>query len=53
MINDEFTMEVHKYGLASGVVRLAEFRVVPDDIAAQAQEIADQIIAGDLVVPVP
>jgi len=51
-INDEFEMDVHKYGLSTDVVRMADFHgLVPDDIAAQVQDVVDQIIAGDLVVP--
>ncbi len=47
----EFNM-VHKYGLETKAARLADYHgLVPEDIAAEAEEIEKQIISGDLVVP--
>jgi basic membrane protein A len=43
---------VHKYGLETKAARLADYHgLVPEDIAAEAAEIEQQIISGELVVP--
>jgi basic membrane protein A len=43
---------INHYGLASGVVRMAPYHgLVPDDIAAQAEEVQQKIISGELEVP--
>ena len=52
-IKGTFTMDVHKYGLSTGVVQLADYHgLVPDDIAAKVKEVRDKIEAGKLHVPV-
>jgi len=43
---------VHKYGLATEVVRVADHHgLVPDEIAAEAEELQQQIISGEVEVP--
>jgi basic membrane protein A len=43
---------VHKYGLDTGAARLADYHgLVPDDIAAEAEELQQQIISGEVEVP--
>ena len=43
---------VNYYGLASGVVRMAPYHgLVPEEIAAQAEEVVQKIISGELEVP--
>lgn len=43
---------IHLYGLDTGVVRLADYHgLVPDDIAAEAEELQQQIISGEVEVP--
>jgi basic membrane protein A len=45
--------KVYLYGMDSGVIRLADYHgLVPDDIAAEAEELQRQIISGELEVPV-
>jgi basic membrane protein A len=44
---------VHKPGLATGAVKLADFHgLVPEDIAAEAEDLQQQIMSGELEVPV-
>jgi len=43
---------VHLYGLDTGVIRVADYHgLVPDDIAAEAEEIQQNIISGEIEVP--
>jgi basic membrane protein A len=43
---------VHYYGLDSGVIKVADFHgLVPDDIAAEAAEVEQKIISGEIEVP--
>lgn len=43
---------VHKYGLATEVVRVADHHgLVPDEIAAEAEELQQKIISGEIEVP--
>jgi basic membrane protein A len=43
---------VHKPGLASGAISVADFHgLVPEDIAAEAEDLQQQIMAGELEVP--
>jgi len=51
-VKGEFTMEIHRYGLSTGVVRLADFHgLVPEDIAARVNQVVQDIIAGRIQVP--
>jgi basic membrane protein A len=44
--------KVHDYGLDSGVIRVADYHgLVPDDIAAGAKEVEQEIISGEIEVP--
>jgi basic membrane protein A len=53
MAAGDFAMEVHKYGLSTGVVRLADFHgLVPDEIAAQARQLQQDIIDGKVKIEV-
>jgi len=53
IMDDTFEFNtIHYYGLDSGLVKLADYHgLVPDDIAAEAEEIQQQIISGDVEVP--
>jgi basic membrane protein A len=43
---------VHLYGLDTGVIRVADYHgLVPDDIAAGAEEVTQKIIDGEIEVP--
>jgi basic membrane protein A len=43
----------HAYGLASGAVPLADYHgLVPEDIAAEAEDIQQKIIDGEIEVPI-
>lgn len=43
---------VHPFGLATGAVRLADYHgLVPEDIAAEAEQLQQQIISGEVEVP--
>jgi basic membrane protein A len=43
---------VHPYGLETGVIAVAPYHgLVPDDIAAEAEEIQQKIISGEIEVP--
>ncbi len=43
---------VHLYGLETGVIRVADYHgLVPDDIAAEAEEVTQKIIDGEIEVP--
>jgi basic membrane protein A len=43
---------IHYYGLDSGVIRLADYHgLVPDDIAAEAEQVQQKIISGEIEVP--
>ena len=43
---------VHYYGLDSGVIKVADYHgLVPEDIAAEAEELQQQIINGEVEVP--
>jgi basic membrane lipoprotein Med (substrate-binding protein (PBP1-ABC) superfamily) len=47
-----FKMAVAKYGLSTGVIRLADYYgLVPPNVAAEAKVLIDKIIAGTLRVP--
>jgi basic membrane protein A len=53
IVNGTFEFNtVHKYGLETRAARLADYHgLVPEDVAAEAAEIEQQIISGELVVP--
>lgn len=43
---------VHLYDLGTGVIRVADYHgLVPDDIAAEAEDLQQKIIAGEIEVP--
>jgi basic membrane protein A len=43
---------VHLYGLDTGVIRVADYHgLVPDDIAAEAEDVQQKIIDGEIEVP--
>jgi basic membrane protein A len=43
---------VHLYGLETGVIRVADYHgLVPEDIAAEAADVQQQIIDGEIEVP--
>jgi basic membrane protein A len=47
----DFTV-IHHYGLASGAVKLSPYYgLVPDDIAAEAEDLQQQIIDGEVEIP--
>jgi basic membrane protein A len=44
---------VHKPGLESGAIKLADFHgLVPEDIAAEAEDLRQQVMSGEVQVPV-
>jgi basic membrane protein A len=43
---------VHLYGLDTGVISVADYHgLVPDDIAAEAEELQQKIIDGEIEIP--
>jgi basic membrane protein A len=43
---------IHLYGLDTGVIRVADYHgLVPDDVAAEAEEVQQKIIDGEIEVP--
>jgi basic membrane protein A len=50
VVNDEFTGQVERPGLASGIVDLFMSDSVPDDVRAAVEEAKQAIINGDIVV---
>jgi basic membrane protein A len=43
---------IHLYGLDTGVIRVADYHgLVPEDIAAEAEEVQQKIIDGEIEVP--
>jgi basic membrane protein A len=53
ILDDSFEWNtIHDYGLGSGVIFLADYHgLVPDDIAADAEKVKQQIISGEVEVP--
>jgi basic membrane protein A len=52
VVDGTWTGEVRLYGLETGVVGIADYYgLVPDDVAAQVEEVKQQIISGELEIP--
>ncbi|MFC2029342.1 BMP family protein [Chloroflexota bacterium] len=52
VVDGSWTGDVRLYGLDTGVIGIADYHgLVPDDVAAQVEEVKEKIISGEVEVP--